>query len=274
MAGPPSPAGLPSFRHLVGAPHALRVQADQGQVLPGNTPGHRDSWGIGWFDDAGRVSLVRQTGSAIDSAYYIFGAEAAARASAGSNPARILIGHLRKAVSGAVTSDNAHPIRVDTEHAGPFLLAHNGHVREPLLESLRRDLDAAGDRGGARADCDTVVLAHWLAAQLDPDADHRGLAPALQDLLRRAEALENPYEAYTGLNLLAALPDGLAVLRHFSRYGDYYTLWHRDDDDGNALIASERTDDSPQWGLLTPGVLSFFGTDRSAPRRWKIADPA
>ena len=59
-------APLPSWWHLVGAPNALRVQAEHGCVLNNDNPGHEDSWGIGWFDEAGRVSLLRQTGSAAD----------------------------------------------------------------------------------------------------------------------------------------------------------------------------------------------------------------
>jgi predicted glutamine amidotransferase len=98
----------------VGARHSLRTQSTVGRVPDGEPAGHADSWGIGWFDDAGRVSLLRQTGWAEESAFYVFAAEAAARpANAFSGPAAVLLGHLRKASRGAVTSENAHPVRFD-----------------------------------------------------------------------------------------------------------------------------------------------------------------
>ncbi|MES2459095.1 MAG: class II glutamine amidotransferase, partial [Armatimonadota bacterium] len=149
-------AALPSWEHLVHAPNALRVQAETGRVPLGASAGHDDSWGVGWFDDAGQVSLLRQTGSAADSAFFVFASEAAARTQAGSGPARALIGHLRKASCGVVTSDNAHPIRADyrpgsgddewRESTGSYeslLVAHNGTLRKPLLDILRGELHRA-----------------------------------------------------------------------------------------------------------------------------------
>ena len=157
LAAPPGsdPAGpLPSWEHLVGAPYSLLRQASSGAVPPGAEPGHEDSWGIGWFDREGRVSLLRQTGSAARSAYYVFASEAAARSAAGSGPASVLIGHLRKASVGGVTSENAHPIRIDPspgEAGETLLLAHNGTLRPAFLETLRADLrDADRERGARR----------------------------------------------------------------------------------------------------------------------------
>ena len=65
-------ANLPAWKQMVGAPNALRLQAETGCVPPGSEPGHTDSWGVGWFDDQGDVSLIRNTGSAADSAYFVF----------------------------------------------------------------------------------------------------------------------------------------------------------------------------------------------------------
>ena len=265
IAGPPvagsgaSADPLPSWEHLVGAPHSLRQQASDGAVPPGTDPGHHDSWGLGWFDDAGQLSLLRQTGSAKDSAYYVFASEAAARDAAGSGPARVLIGHLRKASVGAVTSENAHPIRIDPrdgEGTEPLLLAHNGTLRDILLDTLRADLRAVG-RAEASADNDTIVLAAWLFIQVARSAKERGeaLADALGELLRRGAS--DPAEAYTGINLLMAFPGEFWALRCFSKNADYYTLWRRPlDVNGGWLVASERTDDVPGWELMEPGRLT------------------
>jgi predicted glutamine amidotransferase len=263
-------APLPSWYHLVGAAHSLRVQAGAGCVLGDDTPGHADSWGVGWFDAQGRPSLLRQTGSAEDSAYYVLGAEQASR---GEGAARTLIGHLRKASCGAVTSENAHPVRADYRRGvrnpiTPYeslLLAHNGTLRDALTDTLRPEMEG---RPEARSDSDTVTLAGWLAARLAAsDAPFfDALTDALRELLSRAGAVApggDLTKAYTGLNLLIARPEGLYALRQFSKNPEYYTLLARpltpdESPGGGWIVASEPTDDARNWEPLTPGALSFY----------------
>ena len=269
IAGPSTQSELPSYRHLVAAPHALRIQADRGNTIDPANPGHRDSWGIAWIDADGRGSILRETGSAVDSPTFVFAAETASRTTGASGAGNVLIGHLRKAVAGAVTLENAHPFRVETR-AGTLFFAHNGHVREELLASLRDDLEGAGDTVGASADCDSQVVGHWIGHRIDPDAEGLGIPESLRELLRRGASLPDPYEAYTGLILLMALPDALYTLRHFSRYPDYYTLYHRADGP-HAVVASERTGDHDDWRLLEQAVLYRFGADGGEPSVWDLA---
>lgn len=266
-------APLPSWWHLVGAPHALRLQADSGKVLPGNPPGHQDSWGVGWFEATGDVSLIRQTGSAADSAYYVFSAEKAAQSENGGG-AQTLIGHLRKASCGAVTSENAHPIRVDylagsgaEKLPKSLLIAHNGTLKVPLMQALQGDL---GNHDEARSDSDTVVLAAWLGMRVAASSAplFETLAETLRELLQRGVEVApegDLTQAYTGINLLIAAPEGLFALRQFSKDPDYYTLFARpmtndESPTGGWLVASESTDEKGAWELLVPGELSFYST--------------
>ena len=283
-AAPPNPSNgsaalLPSWAHLVGARHSLRTQSTVGRVPDGEPAGHADSWGIGWFDSEGNVSLLRQTGWAEQSAFYVFAAEAAARpANALSGPATVVLGHLRKASRGAITSENAHPVRADMpRRAGDtrrgydtLLIAHNGTVRDPLLSTLRSDL-AEEDVEEARSDSDTVVLAAWLARRVAKNAADDlfdVLAGALRELLGRVPVVTAPNaarEAYSALNLLVAHGDGdLFALRQFSHDGDYYTLFSRPgapDEGASFVVASEPTDDETGWKPLAPGELVCFSTD-------------
>ncbi len=277
---------LPSWEHLVGAPHSLARQADLGCVPAGTPSGHADSWGIGWFDDAGQVSLTRQTGSAAGSGYFVFAAEGASRGGAGSGPANVLIGHLRKASRGVVTSENAHPVRVD--FAGPntgpgrpydtLLVAHNGTIADPLLDTVRRDL-ADLDHSEARSDSDTVVLAHWLASRLSGANDvdvFDGLAHALRDLLARVPDVSpngDATQAYSSINLLISHASGLYALRQFSKTPEYYTLSARPlAETGGYLVASEPTDDHVDWEALAPSVLTHYPlTGDGAPRTASVA---
>ena len=260
VSGPPgeSPAGLPSWQHCVGAPHALRHQAELGQVLPDTPPGHEDSWGVGWFDSTGQVSLLRQVGSASGSAYFVFASEAA------SKSAEVFLGHLRKASCGAITSENAHPVRLDPkEGAGgdSLLLIHNGTLRGTLLHWLRAEGAKAG-RSEASSDSDTVALAGWLAAQIGGvGAELRlsALAEALKCLLEQVALEGDAVRSYSAINLLIAAPEGLYALRQFSHNPEYYTLSARPLESGGWVVASEPTDSEPGWEALTPGELVFYG---------------
>jgi predicted glutamine amidotransferase len=281
-----APAVLPSWEHLVHAPNSLRLQAETGRVLAGDSAGHDDSWGVGWIDDAAQVSLLRQTGSAAGSAFFVFASEAAARAQAGSGPARTLIGHLRKASCGVVTSENAHPIRADyrpimgeedeERRSGSYdsiLVAHNGTLRKPLLELLRSDLLKAR-RAEAGSDSDSVVLAGWLASRLRLAKEasiFETIAAALSELFRIADEVSggDRVSVYSAVNLLLIHSSGLYALRQFSRDGDYYTLCARPlkkEEDGAEgwIIASEATDVSERWTPLTPGVLNFYPSQEAS----------
>ncbi len=247
-----------AWEHLVGAPHSLRRQSMVGSVPEGDQPGHHDSWGVGWFDRAGQVSLLREIGSASESAFYVFASEAAQR-----QGATHVLGHLRKASVGAVVSENAHPIRIDPgpgQSGDSLLLAHNGTLKPVLLDTLRADLDEA-DRGETHSDNDTVVLAAWLWERLHAEEDREpgeALARALAELIGRGES--DPLLAYTGINLLIGLPGALFAFRWFSKAPEYYTLWRRPlTSDGSWLVASERTDDDESWEALIPGRLYTLG---------------
>lgn len=277
-----TPGTLPSWQHLVGAPNSLRVQAETGAVPENSESGHDDSWGIGWFDGDKQVSLLRQTGSAAQSAFYVFAAEGAARGGAGSGAAQTLIGHLRKASCGVVNSENSHPVRVDyrtQENGGggynTLMVAHNGTIRAPLFATLQADVAQAG-RAEARSDSDTVMLAGWLASRFtDADTDDAFtiLEQSLRELFVRAAQVEGgDTRAYSGVNLLIAHPDGLYALRQFSSEGNYYTLYVRplqqaEDGTDGWIVASEKTDVHPSWELLTPGVVTLFPANTDRPVR-------
>lgn len=278
IVGPPvaDGAGLPSWEHLVGAPHSLRLQAERGKVPPGDTAGHEDSWGIGWLDAAGRVSLLRETGSALHSAFFVFAAETAGRAAAGSGPPQVILGHLRKASCGAVTSENAHPVRVDPldgQAGDSLLVTHNGTLKGALLPWAREAGRAAG-RSEASSDSDTVVLAGLLAAGAvgaAPEQRFGVLADTIRALLEQAALEGDPTRSYTAINLMVAAPEGLYVLRQFSKNPDYYTLQARPMQQRRGwIVASEPTDNEVGWELLAPGELVFYPAVGGSVRKERV----
>jgi predicted glutamine amidotransferase len=255
-------APLPLYEALVSAPHSLRVQADRGAVSAGTPPGHQDSWGIGWFDAMGRSALIRQLGSAMHSSSFVFTAQTATQDSKTIGAACVLLGHLRKASCGDITSENAHPILVNQT-----LLIHNGTIRPPLLETLREDLLLAGQEHEARSDSDTVVLAHWLDAQCLAYATFGvGLIASLQLILERSRLWDNyPPDTYSALNLLIATPEGLWALRQYTDNAQYYTLYQKALETGGWLLASEPTDENTGWELLPPSELRFYARTGGEP---------
>jgi predicted glutamine amidotransferase len=269
-AGFPSSLSLPSWQHCIGAPHALRHQAVTGSVPPGNPPGHEDSWGVGWFDTKGQPSLLRQVGSASGSAYFVFASETA------SKEACVFLGHLRKASCGAITSDNAHPVRVDPlegESGDSLLIIHNGTLKGALLQWVCAE-GKRHQRPEAHSDSDTVALSGWLGAQIGcVDAEQRlaALAAALKRLLEQATLEGDPTRSYTAINLLIAAPEGLYALRQFSKNPEYYTLSARRLDTGGWVLASEPTDNEPGWEALLPGELVFYGAQDGRMQKVKVA---
>lgn len=275
---------LPSWYHLVGAPNSLRKQAETGCVPAGTEPGHADSWGIGWFDEKGDVSLIRQTGSAADSAFFVFASETASRGSGASGVGETIVAHLRKASVGTVSSENAHPHRADYHAPGgtgnpnrsydTLLLAHNGTLRKPLMDVLRQEVLDAG-REEAKADSDSVLLTGYLAHRLaKAEGDtFAALEGSLRELFDTAQFVAagvaggDLTKLYSGVNLLLAHKTGLYALRQFSHSADYYTLFVRPltpNEEGGAtgfLVASEKTDDAPGWEPLAPGLLTHFAPD-------------
>ncbi|MES2461737.1 MAG: hypothetical protein V4671_14225, partial [Armatimonadota bacterium] len=107
-------------------------------------------------------------------------------------------------------------------------------------------------------------LAHRLSISAE-ETVFAGLAAALTDLFRLADEAGNGdrTRAYSAVNLLITHASGLFALRQFSIEAEYYTLSARplekakDEADG-WIVASEATDDSDAWTLLTPGVLNFY----------------
>jgi predicted glutamine amidotransferase len=256
---------LPLYETLVTAPHSLRIQAERGAVPSPDKLGHQDSWGIGWIDSEGRPSLVRQVGSAMSSASFIFTAQTATQSTKSTGAARVLLGHLRKASCGDITSENAHPILIRQT-----LLIHNGTVRPALLETLREDLQMAGQERAADADSDTVVLAHWLETQcLAYSTYAEGLIASLRLLLQRATLWESEKDTYSGLNLLIATPEGLWALRQYTDNAHYYTLYQKQLESGGWVLASEPTEEiregSNAWQLLPPGELRFYSVTGGEP---------
>lgn len=107
---------------MVGAPgrevlEEFRALAGNGNVLPGNSGGHGDGWGISAYRD-GRLAFLEKSGlSAVEDARY--------EAAEGSvDGAGIVVAHLRKASVGDVRAVNAHPF-----HRDGVTFCHNGGVR-------------------------------------------------------------------------------------------------------------------------------------------------
>lgn len=267
-ASPGASGEMPIPYYLVESANSLSIQAAGGRGPTGEASGHGDSWGVAWFEADGRFERLAAAESAADSSGFVHAAQAAKIGTPEAGAATVAIGHLRKASCGDVTVENAHPFVVPYTVDGEsrtLLVAHNGTVKKPLLATLVADLDAAG-RPEAKSDSDTAVLAGWLGLRAESSENtFEAITAALSELFTRAKAVssaEDAIDAYSAVNLLIAVPEGLMALRQFSKDAHYYTLFARPmaASEGRAgwVVASEPSETDTAWEPLEMGQLYLF----------------
>jgi predicted glutamine amidotransferase len=102
--------------------------------LYGNSPddkGHRDGWGIGYFNTG--ITVFKKAECAATSKDYLEILERVRKV----NP-RILVAHVRKASPNTLITDKeAHPFQKNT-----FLFCHNGSITKPDGQPLGKELDS------------------------------------------------------------------------------------------------------------------------------------
>jgi predicted glutamine amidotransferase len=232
---------------LLDAPDSLDVQSRD----------NPDGTGLGIFDAAGRPQLFRQPLAADDD--LDFGREARDLEST------TWVGHVRHASQGSVALRNTHPFTLDgrifahnggfgdlglmEEHLGDDLSLVQGDTdSERFFALVTREIRRAGD------------ITDGLVTALDWVADHL-------PVLALNVVLATPYELwavrYPETHTLYLLrSDGGPVDRQ-SRAG---TRVNAEQAPPHVLVASERLDDDPGWGEVSPGELVHVGADLTVSR--------
>jgi glutamine amidotransferase len=204
--------------------------ADTGNVLPGDGPGHRDGWGIGYFED-GQAVVHKSAGSALEEKREFW--ETCARI----GHSKIILVHLRKSSwPGTSTANHAHPF----SHKG-ILFAHNGTIRD--YKTLLKEITEQEKPYPGALDSEVYLRYVMSFASL-------GLEKAFQKAVQHI----NKYNKYSSLTCLFSDGTKLYGYREYTKHPDYYSLYHAPF--GNAsLISSQPLSPRLQWKMMPKARL-------------------
>jgi len=232
--------------------------AKDGQVKCTMPRGHLDGWGISGFSEGRAVYFGRRAASAVEdaAAYH----EAVQKAQKSQSP--VILGHFRKASTGACDISNTHPF-----HEHDWIFAHNGTVYgAPASFSL---MDAR-----PQGNTDSERLFFWILEQVRSEFD---VTAALVKLLKESR----PNLVFSSLTFL--MSDG-KTLWAYRDYGDkrlepgetlqerekYYTLYTTRLNKTAVVCSEALASLSSQWEPLAQKTLAVFTTQTPAPQIFKI----
>lgn len=251
-----SPAPATSEDLLCGGRRSLLAQAG---AVKGRF--QDDGWGIGFFREGGRGTVIKSPLPARLNA----GPFRRAAAKAGS---RVILAHVRYASAPGVPL--ARQARIENTQpfsAGGFVFAHNGTLF--LRDEIRSLLGKYASR--VKGSGDSEVLFWQVMKMLDAYGSPAAAMEAALDEIRtvwvsRRDSLPGRKFPYTGLNLFLASEDSLTVLCH-APHSDARTAlmspgweygriaWRREKN--RAVFSSEPADDAPGWKKMNdPEIAS------------------
>jgi len=233
---------------------AFHQLAKDGHVKCTMEPGHLDGWGVSGFSAKRAVYFDRKSDSAADSKKSFDAA--ADKALRSQSP--FVLGHLRKASTGAKEISNTHPF-----HSRDWIFAHNGTIFGATASFTLSDSTPQG-----QTDSERFFL--WLQEHIQNE-DNR--TEALVQLLRKSRA----DLVYSALNFL--MTDG-QTLWAYRDYGDkrfdpgetleerekYYTLYYTKVDRSAVICSEQLKSVSKMWIPLPNRTLAAFSPEMLAPR--------
>ncbi len=206
--------------------------ATSGKSPPGDTPGHLDGWGIGFYKN-GKAIVHKSGGSIVEEKREFF--ETCERV----NTSRILLLHLRKSSwSGTSKVAHAHPFAV-----GNILFAHNGTIRDfkPLREKIIHDPPPPGA-------LDSEIYFRYVMSFAPLD---------LAKAFGKAACHIRKVHTYSSLTCLLADGNLLYAFREYTKDPWYYSLY--DAPTGEAtIVASQPVSPDLRWKMLPKGKLFIF----------------
>ena len=206
--------------------------AEAGKSPPGNTPGHLDGWGIGFYKN-GKAVVHKSGGSIVEEKWDFF--ETCERVKA----SKILLLHLRKSAwSGTSEMTHAHPFAVRD-----ILFTHNGTIRD--FKALREKIVQDPPHPEA---LDSEVYFRYVM-----NFAPLGLATALQ----RAGCHIKTNHTYSSLTCLLADGNLIYGFREYTKDPWYYSLYYATAEE-TTIVASQPVSPRLRWKILPKGKLLVF----------------
>ena len=227
---------LGKFRHL----------AETGMAPPGESPGHKDGWGILGYVDGLPTELGKRAANAQADELYVNALDKAS-----SLRPSLLLAHLRKASPGvAKTLDNTQPL----QH-GSWSFAHNGTIWSPTFMP-------------SNGHSDSIVFFEKLLEKIqdrsDPDKTNQRILKAVVKL--RKFIVDHPDSkgrTYTSITFILSDGNSLWVLRDYSDSSDekYYTMRYLESAD-SILFCQEKII-TGNWKSLDNKSMAIVDPERN-----------
>src|SRR4030042_4234906 len=206
--------------------------AESGKNLPGDTPGHLDGWGVGFYKN-GKAFVHKSGSSIVKEKREFFDICERVKAS------RILLLHLRKSSwSGTSKLAHAHPFV-----SGNILFTHNGTIRD--FKALRKRITHDPPHSEA---LDSEVYFRYVM-----NFAPLGLAKAI----RKAACHIKTSHTYSSLPCLFADGNLLYGFREYTKNPWYYSLYYTPDQEAT-IVASQPVSQDLRWRMLPKGTLFTF----------------
>jgi predicted glutamine amidotransferase len=207
--------------------------ADTGNVLPGDGPGHRDGWGIGYYKN-GQAVVHKSGGSAVEEKSEFW------ETCASIGRSRIILVHLRKSAwHGTSTANHAHPFC----HEG-ILFAHNGTIRD--YKTLRKEISEQKKPYPEALDSEVYFRYVMNFSSLGLK---KGFQKAVQHIRK--------YNSYSSLTCLFSDGNRLYGYREYRKNPEYYSLYYATFED-SVVISSQPLSPRLQWKMMDKARLSDF----------------
>lgn len=198
--------------------------ARTGNVMAGDPPGHRDGWGLAFYQD-GELVVHKSGVDLLEETEQVIG-----RLS-GLGRAPVVILHLRKSAWHDTSSTrHAHPFHYDN-----VVFAHNG-----VVYGYQGLIPAITIPGLGEDALDTEVFFHHFMSAGSPDLGRA--------FLRTVSIIKQGYR-YSALNSLFSDGARLFAYRDYSKEPDYYSLY-KAYSEGSWIISSQPLDQNLQWELM------------------------
>lgn len=204
--------------------------AETGKTLKGDSPGHTDGWGIGYYKN-GEAVVHKSGGSVIKEKRNFFAIlEKIAHS-------KVLILHFRKSAwTNTNSAKNSHPFQYKN-----ILFAHNGTIYDykKLLKDI--ELDNKSTFNGFDSEIYFLYIINHLSL---------GLKNAFKKSVSQIKK-NNKYSSLTSI-----FTDGrvLYAYREYTKSPDYYTLYSTQLDNSK-IISSEPVSEKLKWKILRKGEL-------------------
>lgn len=207
--------------------------SENGKVLEGDSPGHKDGWGIAYYKN-GKAALIRSAGYAKDEKEKILKILKKIKES------KIFFFHLRKSAWQNTTElKHSHPFKYNN-----CLFAHNGTVRDykSLLKLISNPFLPS------ESALDTEVFFRFILSQAKINLE-QGFKMAIGHIKK-----QNTYSSLTSI-----LSDGinLYAYREYLKKSNYYSLYKTKIND-SVFICSEKISSAAKWEIIKRNKFYVF----------------